>query len=519
MDNSLILKFTIIFFKLESFMKSKIFISILIFVGIMFGITSCQDLNNPKQLNLNINLDLSNLTENQSSQELVLKVLVYNASTYKNGSKIENLPLFAETESKLDENGDVKVSLEVQIGLKIILVAKLYQVMDGKVSESPLYAGNSEVIKIKASDNKVHINLKKQQNDTNNSTENGNHKHTFPEEWSSDGTYHWKWSTCNCDMIGEKSEHNFGEMKVTKQATCEQKGEQKTTCTICAYEKTEKIENLQHNYVSGFCETCGTGEMVLIETGSFKMGSNYGDDDSPHKPVQDVTITRPFYIGKYEVTQPEYEKYCIWRVQYPSEAKGWGDLKPAYHVSWYDTLVYCNKRSIAEGLTPCYSISGNTDPNAWGKVPTTSNKTWNDVECDWTANGYRLPTEAEWEYAARAENSDVTSLTFSGDGYYGFNPNTAVKDVGEKKGNNWGLYDMSGNVEEWCWNWYTSGYDTETEGGENPTGAQSGTSRVTRGGSVERNRELCTVYYRLSRNPSLDSYSVGFRVVRSAVAE
>ena len=151
-------------------MKNKFFIfsSILIFVGILFCISSCQNINNPKQINLYINLDLSNLPDIQSSQEYILKVLAYNAYSYENGSKIENLPLIAETESKFDQNGNVNVSFEVEIGCKIILTAKLYQIIDGKESITPLYVGNSDVIKIKTSENKVHIILKKQQNDINN---------------------------------------------------------------------------------------------------------------------------------------------------------------------------------------------------------------------------------------------------------------------------------------------------------------------------------------------------------------
>ena len=108
---------------------------------------------------------------------------------------------------------------------------------------------------------------------------------------------------------------------------------------------------------------------VLIPAGSFKMGSNEGG--SANKPVHEVTITKPFYMGKYEVTQAEYEKYCSYTGSYsPSSSYGDGDNYPAYYVSWYDALVYCNKRSRAEGLTPCYSISESTDPEDWGDVPT-----------------------------------------------------------------------------------------------------------------------------------------------------
>ena len=264
---------------------------------------------------------------------------------------------------------------------------------------------------------------------------------------------------------------------------------------------------------------------VLVEAGTFKMGSenDYYDDQ---KPVHEVTITKPFYMGKHEVTQAEYEKYCSYTgTNSPSSSYGDGDNYPAYYVSWYDALVYCNKRSIAEGLTPCYSIGDSPNPEDWGVVPTSSNSTWDAVECNWTANGYRLPTEAEWEYAARAGDNTVDSFTYSGTsgdnklGEYAWNisnSNHKTHKVGTKKPNAFGLYDMSGNVDEWCWNWFTDSYDTTTEGGSDPTGSPDGSGRVNRGGAWSSTPVCGAVSYRDEDDP-YDRYgSLGFRVVRLA---
>ena len=267
---------------------------------------------------------------------------------------------------------------------------------------------------------------------------------------------------------------------------------------------------------------------VLIPAGTFQMGSNKGYYDN--KPVHKVTITKPFYMGKYEVTQAEYEEFCSYRSSSPSPSYGDGDNYPAYFVSWYHALVYCNKRSKAEGLTPCYSIDGSTDPEEWGEIPyaTLDNPlcdTWDAVKCNWTANGYRLPTEAEWKYAARAGDNTVESLTYSGTSdvnklgeyaWYKDNSNSTTHEVGKKEANAFGLYDMSGNVSEWCWNWYTDSYYTTTEGVSDPTGASAGSGRVLRGGSWSGDSGYCAVSRRSFSGPVILYGDVGFRVVRQA---
>lgn len=228
----------------------------------------------------------------------------------------------------------------------------------------------------------------------------------------------------------------------------------------------------------------------------------------------------------HEVTQAEYKKYCTFGGSSPSSTYGVGDNYPAYYVSWYDALVYCNKRSIAEGLTPCYTISGKTNPSDWGSVPTSSNATWNAATCNFNANGYRLPTEAEWEYFARGGNTTNSGqTTYSGSNTIGdvawYSDNSSLKthEVKKKAKNSLNLSDMSGNVWEWCWDWLDISISASTAS----TGASSGSYRVVRGGSWRNDASSCSVACRGRRVPydrgdyfSGSGSSFGFRVVRTA---
>ena len=259
---------------------------------------------------------------------------------------------------------------------------------------------------------------------------------------------------------------------------------------------------------------------VYIPAGKFQMGSTAGEPDE--KPVHGVTISKGYFMGRYEVTQQLYlEVMKEWGGTEPSSTYGEGDDYPAYYVSWYDAVVYCNRRSIAEDLTPCYAIGNETDPDEWGTVPTSSDDPW-EVTCNWEANGYRLPTEAEWEYAARAGDATTNARTWSGTdtetkleeyAWYSKNSGSGTHQVGKKEPNAWGLYDMSGNVWEWCWDWYGNYSD---ESVSDPHGGSSGANRVCRGGGWRNSAESCTVSRRSSSDPNNHNDLSGFRVVRSA---
>jgi len=262
----------------------------------------------------------------------------------------------------------------------------------------------------------------------------------------------------------------------------------------------------------------GTGQFVYVPGGTFNMGDTRGGGYSDELPTHTVTLNS-FYISKYEVTQAEYSQYMqpgsSWTSNY-----GLGANYPAYHVSWYAILKYCNLRSMAEGRTPVYSINGTTNPANWGAVPTSNNTAWNAGICNWSANGYRLPTEAEWEYAARGA-TNIPDYLYSGSNdinavawYEGNNTPSGSKPVGGKAANGLGLHDMSGNVREWCWDWYSGSYYSVSPV-NNPTGPVSGTYRVLRGGGWYYDASPCRVSSRSSSNPSYSNCGSGFRLVRA----
>jgi len=237
------------------------------------------------------------------------------------------------------------------------------------------------------------------------------------------------------------------------------------------------------------------GEMVLIPAGSFTMGNAGGrPDETPHE----VSVNS-FYINVVPVTQELYEK--VMGIN-PSKRKGKNN--PVERTQWTDAVRFCNKCSELDGLTPCYNLD-----------------TW---ECNFEADGYRLPTEAEWECACRAGSQakycfgdsagDLTRFA-----WFKENSGGTSKTVGQKSPNRWGLYDMHGNVWQWCNDFYGETFYAESPH-DNPRGPASGKMRVLRGGAWDCDAEKCRAAYRFKEFPvysdacfGADSY--GFRRVRN----
>jgi len=241
-------------------------------------------------------------------------------------------------------------------------------------------------------------------------------------------------------------------------------------------------------------------EMVYLPGGQFMMGSSQGNADEA--PPHQVRVSG-FLMDKYEVTQEMFAK-----VQLPNPSR-WQDhpRKPVERVRWRDAKQYCNERSLQEGLKPCY------------------NEKTTDWKCDYSADGYRLPTEAEWEYACRAGASapDEVAAPDKLRQYAWFADNAAQKThpVGQKKPNRWGLFDIQGNVAEWCEDAYSPTYYRESPDDDppGPSSPPKGAKRVLRGGSWKASADACRATYRQGeRTGDADAcFSTdycGFRCVR-----
>ena len=179
-------------------------------------------------------------------------------------------------------------------------------------------------------------------------------------------------------------------------------------------------------------------------------------------------VIKDFYICNHEITQQEFAMYGMknYDVRVELSGESIGPYYPAHQVNWFDALMYCNRRSVAEGLTPCFSIGGETNPDKWGRQPDSQEDPgwddWYHAKCDFTANGYRLPTIVEWEYAARGGNG-LTGYQYKYAGSdildeVAWYATDGLREVMQKKPNTLGIYDMCGNIEEWCWERY--GNDT-----------------------------------------------------------
>jgi formylglycine-generating enzyme required for sulfatase activity len=256
--------------------------------------------------------------------------------------------------------------------------------------------------------------------------------------------------------------------------------------------------------LSSFTDNNSLNFMVKVEGGTFKMGSKDSDNaaDIDEQKEHSVTV-KDFEICKFEVTVWQWKEYVKAKnLKMPAKPIwGWHDNYPINNISWNEVIDYCNWLSKKENLEPVYAQQG---PN---------------IFCDFTKNGYRLPTEAEWEYAAKGGNKSKETKYSGSDNpneiaWHKTNSNGSPHTIGTKLPNELGICDMSGNVWEWCWDWYNEDY-YKIEDKANPKGPVMGERKCVRGGSWDSKLNYMRPANRISTMPSKTHQFYGFRVARS----
>ncbi len=238
-------------------------------------------------------------------------------------------------------------------------------------------------------------------------------------------------------------------------------------------------------------KTYQSENMILVEGNLFSFGG-------ARRESRDNVSLSSFYISVTEVTQAEWNRFMN-----PANCTSKGDNLPVDNVSWFEIITFANGRSEADGLIPCYKIIGSG-----------SSRT---VTCNFKASGYRLPTEAEWEFAAKSGQLLFYSGSNDADkvGWFKDNAEGKIHPVKSKEPNAFGLFDMTGNVAEWCWDWFTADYLKDLAF-VNPTGPEFGNVKVIRGGNIESGAgKALQLLSREKGDPNQKLRYVGFRLVRS----
>jgi formylglycine-generating enzyme len=255
--------------------------------------------------------------------------------------------------------------------------------------------------------------------------------------------------------------------------------------------------------------------LLHVPGGTFTMGNDDTQDDAKYdgRPAHEVTLS-DFFISEMAVTQD------LWlTIMGDNPSRNKGERHPVEQVSWFDAAVFCNRLSIETGKKPCYytpdgKVYGQDTKGQW-QLPNDG-----EVQFDRNASGYRLPTEAEWEYAAKGGLDHKYSGVYAGSdmleqiGWFDGNSDNHTHEVGLLLPNALGLYDMSGNVFEWCNDWYGA---YEKKPLKNPTGAKTGALRVLRGGNYFDGPQNCRTAYRSLIRPVGRLSGIGFRLVLQSV--